>query len=126
VPQAPAGTLYRGREGMWTWLAHRVTGFAIFFFLLVHVLDTSLVRISPEAYNAVIGTYKNPVMGFGEIGLVAAIVYHALNGVRIMLIDFWSKGVKQQKTMFWVVLGLFVVLMAGFVPVQLGHIFGEG
>jgi len=66
------------------------------------------------------------VMGFGEIGLVAAIVYHALNGVRIMLIDFWSKGVKQQKTMFWVVLGLFVVLMAGFVPVQLGHIFGEG
>ncbi len=126
MPQAPAGTLYRGREGMWTWLAHRVTGFAIFFFLLVHVLDTSLVRISPEAYNAVIGTYKNPVMGFGEIGLVAAIVYHALNGVRIMLIDFWSKGVKQQKTMFWVVLGLFVVLMAGFVPVQLGHIFGEG
>jgi succinate dehydrogenase / fumarate reductase cytochrome b subunit len=126
VPEAPAGTLYRGREGMWTWLAHRVTGFAIFFFLLVHVLDTSLVRISPEAYNAVIGTYKNPVMGLGEAGLVAAIVYHALNGVRIMLIDFWSKGVKHQKTMFWVVMAVFVVLMAGFLPVHLGHVFGEG
>ena len=125
MPEAPAGTLYRGREGMWTWVAHRVTGFAIFFFLLVHVLDTSLVRISPEAYNAVIGTYKNPVMGLGEAGLVAAIVYHALNGVRIMLIDFWSKGVRHQKTMFWVVLGLFVVLMAGFLPVHLGHVFGE-
>lgn len=126
MPEAPAGTLYRGREGMWTWLAHRVTGFAIFFFLLVHVLDTSLVRISPESYNAVIGTYKNPVMGLGEVGLVAAIIYHALNGVRIMLIDFWSKGVKHQKTMFWIVLAVFVVLMAGFLPVQLGHIFGEG
>jgi succinate dehydrogenase / fumarate reductase cytochrome b subunit len=126
VPEAPAGTLYRGREGMWTWLAHRVTGFAIFFFLLVHVLDTSLVRISPEAYNAVIGTYKNPVMGLGEAGLVAAIFYLALNGVRIMLIDFWSKGVKHQKTMFWVVMAVFVVLMAGFLPVHLGHVFGEG
>ena len=126
MPEAPAGTLYRGREGMWTWLAHRVTGFAIFFFLLVHVLDTSLVRVSPESYNAVIGTYKNPVMGLGEAGLVAAIVYHALNGVRIMLIDFWSQGVKHQKTMFWIVLGLFVVLMAGFLPVHLSHVFGEG
>ena len=126
MPQAPAGTLYRGREGMWTWLAHRVTGFAIFFFLLVHVLDTSLVRISPESYNAVIGTYKNPIMGLGEAGLVAAIVYHALNGVRIMLIDFWSKGVKHQKTMFWIVLAVFVVLMAGFLPVHLSHVFGEG
>ena len=45
----PGGTLYRGREGMWSWVAHRITGVLIFFFLLVHVLDTSLVRVSPEA-----------------------------------------------------------------------------
>ena len=67
MPTAPAGTLYRGREGMWSWVAHRVTGVLIFFFLLVHVLDTSLVRVSPEAYNAVIGTYKNPIMAIGEV-----------------------------------------------------------
>ena len=59
----PAGTLYRGREGMWSWVAHRITGVLIFFFLFVHVLDTALVRVSPEAYNAVIGTYKNPIVG---------------------------------------------------------------
>ena len=58
---------------MWSWVAHRVTGVGILFFLLVHVLDTALVRVSPEAYNAVIGTYKTPVMAFGEIALVAAI-----------------------------------------------------
>ena len=74
----PAGTLYRGREGMWSWVLHRITGVAIFFFLLVHVLDTALVRVSPEAYNAVIGTYKNPIMGLGETALVAAIAFHAL------------------------------------------------
>src|SRR3954451_19040921 len=51
-PRRPAGTLYRGREGMWSWLLHRITGVAIYFFLLVHILDTALVRVSPEAYNA--------------------------------------------------------------------------
>ena len=117
-------TLYRGREGMWSWVAHRITGVLIFFFLLVHVLDTSLVRVSPEAYDAVIGTYKNPVMGLGEAGLVAAIVFHAFNGIRIMLVDFWAKGTKFQRTMLWVVIGLFVVTMAGFLPRHLMHVFG--
>ncbi|WP_082812747.1 succinate dehydrogenase, cytochrome b556 subunit [Cellulomonas timonensis] len=124
MPTAPAGTLYRGREGMWSWVAHRVTGVLIFFFLLVHVLDTALVRVSPEAYNAVIGTYKNPIMGLGEAGLVAAIVFHAFNGVRIMLVDFWVKGPKYQRVMLYVVLGLFLVTMAGFLPRHLGHVFG--
>jgi len=109
---------------MWSWVLHRITGVAIFFFLLVHVLDTALVRVSPEAYNAVIGAYKTPIMGFGEIGLVAAIGFHALNGLRIILIDFWSKGAKYQKQLFWGVIVLWLVLLAGFVPRQLMHMFG--
>ena len=92
--KVPRGTLYRGREGMWSWVLHRITGVAIFFFLLVHVLDTALIRVSPEAYNAVIGTYKNPIMGIGEVVLVGAIAYHAYNGLRIILVDFWSKGAR--------------------------------
>ena len=119
-----AGTLYRGQEGMWSWVLHRITGVAIYFFLLVHVLDTSLVRLSPEAYNAVIGAYKTPIMGLGEIALVGAIGYHALNGLRIILVDFWSKGTKYQRQLFWGVLGLWVILMIGFVPRHLIHVFG--
>ena len=126
TPRRPAGTLYRGREGMWSWVLHRITGVAIYFFLLVHILDTSLVRLSPEAYNAVIDTYKTPIMGLGEIALVAAIGLHALNGIRIILIDFWSVGAKYQRTMFWIVIGLWAVLLAGFIPRQLMHIFGAG
>ncbi|MGV8884483.1 MAG: succinate dehydrogenase, cytochrome b556 subunit [Microbacteriaceae bacterium] len=123
-PRRPVGTLYRGREGMWSWVLHRITGVAIYFFLLVHILDTSLVRLSPEAYNAVIGTYKTPLMGLGEIALVAAIGLHALNGLRIILIDFWSVGTKHQKLMFYIVIALWLVLLAGFIPRQLFHIFG--
>ncbi|MEY4494550.1 MAG: hypothetical protein RL570_665 [Actinomycetota bacterium] len=120
----PAGTLYRGKVGMWSWVLHRITGVAIFFFLLVHVLDTSLVRLSPEAYNAVINTYKTPIIGLAELGLVAAILYHALNGLRVILIDFWRKGVKYQNVMWWVVVAIAFVIFAAFAPRHLMHVFG--
>jgi len=123
VPQAPAGTLYRGREGMWSWVAHRVTGVLIFFFLFAHVMDTALVRVSPEAYNEVIGTYKNPIVGLGEAGLVAAVIFHAFNGVRIILVDFWSKGTRYQRQMLWAVVALFVLVFVPFAVRHLMHVF---
>ncbi|GHF15036.1 succinate dehydrogenase, cytochrome b556 subunit [Pseudolysinimonas yzui] len=124
APKRPVGTLYRGREGMWSWVLHRITGVAIFFFLLVHILDTALIRVSPEAYDAVIGTYKTPIMGLGEIGLVAAIGLHALNGLRIIAIDFLSIGPRIQRLMFWIVVAVWLLLLAGFIPRQLLHVFG--
>ncbi len=116
MPTKPAGTLYRGKTGMWSWVLHRITGVAIFFFLLVHTLDTALVRMSPADYDKVIATYKGAIIGFAELGLVAAILFHALNGIRVTLIDFWSKGTKYQRVMFWIVIALAVILFAGFAP----------
>jgi succinate dehydrogenase / fumarate reductase cytochrome b subunit len=109
---------------MWSWVLHRITGVAIFFFLLVHVLDTALVRLSPEAYNAVINTYKTPLIGVAELGLVAAVLYHSLNGVRIVLIDFWRKGVKYQNIMFWIVVSIAFIVFAIFTPRHLANVFG--
>jgi succinate dehydrogenase / fumarate reductase cytochrome b subunit len=125
LAKAPAGTLYRGREGMWSWVLHRITGVLIFFFLLVHVLDTAVVRVSPQAYNSVVGTYKNPIVGLAETGLVAAILFHALNGLRVIAVDFWSKGTEKHRQMLYVVLGLSVVLFAGFAVRHLGNVFGH-
>ena len=146
------GTLYRGRWGMWSWVAHRITGIAIFFFLLVHILDTAVVRISPEAYNGVLSLYKNPIMGLGETALVAAIVYHAFNGIRIILIDPRGKAtnshvehiqaknkdgnveISQKATythikILWVVLFLWAITVAGFaarhLPIVFSHMGGH-
>ena len=117
----PGGTLYRGNEGMWSWVLHRITGVAIFFFLLVHVLDTALIRVSPEAYNAVMGTYKNPIMGLGETALVGAIAFHALNGLRIILVDFWAKGPRHQRQMLWGIVVVWLVLMLPMTYFMLRH-----
>lgn len=123
MPKAPAGTLYRGREGMWSWVAHRVSGVLIFFFLFAHVLDTALVQVSPQAYNDVIGTYKNPIVGLGEAGLVAAVIFHAFNGVRVMLVDFWAQGPRYQRQMLWAVVALWVLLFGPFAVRHLMNVF---
>lgn len=109
---------------MWSWVAHRVTGVLIFLFLFAHVLDTALVRVSPDAYNAVIGTYKNPVVAFGEIGLVAAVVFHAFNGIRIILVDTNTWCTRHQRQLAWVVVALWVVVMAPFMVRHLMIVFG--
>ena len=119
MAQSISGTLDRGREGMWSWVAHRISGVLIFLFLFAHVLDTALVRVSPEAYNTVMETYKNPIVGLGEAGLVAAVLFHALNGLRIVAVDFWAKGPRYQRQMFWAVVIGFVVL---FVPFAIRHL----
>jgi len=121
----PAGTLYRGKVGMWSWVLHRISGVGIFFFLLVHILDTALVRVSPEAYNAVIAVYKTPIIGIAELGLVAAILFHGLNGLRVIAVDFWSKGIKFQAAMFWAVMAITIVLVAAFTPLHLARVFGH-
>ena len=105
------GKLYRGDLGMWSWVAHRITGVLTFFFLFAHVLDTALVRVSPNAYDRVISLYKNPLVNLMELGLVGAVLYHALNGLRVMLVDFWSKGPKVQRVMLWVIIGIWIVVM---------------
>jgi len=110
---------------MWSWVAHRITGVLIFFFLFAHVLDTALVRVSPEAYNEVIDTYKTPIVGLLEVGLVAAILFHAFNGLRVVLIDFWSQGPRYQRQLTYVVLATWVVFFVPFVIRHLGVVFGD-
>jgi succinate dehydrogenase / fumarate reductase cytochrome b subunit len=55
------------------------------------VIDTAVVGWGPEAYNRVVSVYENPVVRLLELGLVAAVVFHSLNGIKIMLIDFFPR-----------------------------------
>jgi succinate dehydrogenase / fumarate reductase cytochrome b subunit len=83
---------------------------AILFYLFAHVADQALLVVSPEAYNRVIDTYRNPFVGLLEIGLAVVVIFHALNGLRIILFDFWSQGVARQRQMLYVQTVLFLLL----------------
>jgi len=87
---------------------------------LVDAFVTAVERGGGElVVHSAVETYKNPVVGLMEVGLVGAVLFHALNGLRIIAVDFWSKGPKYQRLMFWVVVGGFVVL---FVPFAIRHL----
>jgi succinate dehydrogenase / fumarate reductase cytochrome b subunit len=121
----PPGTLYRGGPGMWSWVAHRITGLLTFFFLFAHVLDTALVRVSPESYDRVIDIYKNPFVNVLEVGLVGAVLFHALNGLRIIAIDFWSHGARYQRQLLWAIVFVWVVVMVPAAFFMLAHTFAD-
>ena len=106
------GTLYKGREGQWSWVAHRVTGVAIILFLFAHVVDTAVVGWGPDAYNRVLSVYHNWAVRILELGLVAAVLYHALNGLKIMIIDFWPGATGHHKPLLYGTTAVFLASMA--------------
>ncbi|HET8910659.1 MAG TPA: succinate dehydrogenase, cytochrome b556 subunit, partial [Ktedonobacteraceae bacterium] len=81
--------MYKGQSGMWSWLLHRITGLAVLLFLLVHIVDISLLNFGPAVYNDGIALFGTPIVRLISLALIAAVFYHAFNGVRIILIDFW-------------------------------------
>jgi succinate dehydrogenase / fumarate reductase cytochrome b subunit len=101
---------------------HRVTGLGVLVFLLIHVLDTFLVVAFPAEYDWTVSIYGGVVSGvyywpvrwgfrFAELGLIASVVFHAINGLRIVLFDFWPSSAAYQRQLFWAVLVVFCAIM---------------
>jgi succinate dehydrogenase / fumarate reductase, cytochrome b subunit len=105
--------MYKGQSGMWSWLLHRITGLGILLFLFIHIVDVSLLGFGPKVYNEGILLFDSIIVRLLSLSLVGAVLLHAFNGVRIMIIDFWRKGVKYQLLMFVIALALAIV---GFIP----------
>src|SRR5262245_9159807 len=101
---------YRGREGYWAWLLHRVSGVAIILFLFLHVLDTSLVGFGPTAYETFVSLYRIPFFRVLEVALAGAVLYHGINGIRIIVIDFVQNATRVQRQMWYAVWASFLVL----------------
>ena len=83
-------TRYRGREGHYTFLLHRLTGLGILLFLIIHILDTSTVYFFPHLYDEAIAVYRSTIFWFLELGLVFCVIFHGVNGLRITWFDLFS------------------------------------
>jgi len=98
---------------MWSWLLHRVTGLGILLFLFIHIVDISLLGFGPQVYNEGILLFDSIIVRILSLALIGSVLLHAFNGVRIMLIDFWSKGTRYQRMMFGIVVTLTII---AFIP----------
>lgn len=107
------GPVYRGGMGQWTWAAHRITGVGVAAFLFGHIVDTFAVGFGPELYNETISLYQQWWFKPFEVLLIGATIFHALNGVRIILFDFWPRLALKQRVFGYIEVVLF---LAAFSP----------
>lgn len=112
--------MYRGGPGMLAWALHRVSGIAILIFLLIHIIETMMIGFGPEAYNRAISIYKAPWFKPLEFLLVAAVVYHAGNGILIMIVDFVPAATRSYRRMFWTgaIVYLALILPVGYLMMR--------
>jgi succinate dehydrogenase / fumarate reductase cytochrome b subunit len=103
-------TRYRVRKEMFAWMLHRFTGVALVVYLVIHVWGLKSLT-NRAAYNELIAKYHGPLFVFGEFLLLGAVIYHALNGLRIVLIDFLGWAPYQSK-LYWTLGAVAVVLFA--------------
>ena len=106
---SPASTRYKGKAGQWAFLGHRITGFLVFLFLLLHIVDVSLLRW-PDTYDQVHRLYGNFVLRLFEVGLFFALLFHTFNGVRIVAVDMFPEAVRNQRRLLQAVVALTVAI----------------
>lgn len=110
--------------GMWAWLLFRISGLILVAYLFVHIVIISQGTFNSETVlDNLFRTFDSPFLVFLDFMLVAAVLYHGLNGVRIILMDLAGVGVHQHKIIFWTVMTLAAGFLAVFAVVAAPFIF---
>jgi len=109
---------------MWAFVLHRITGLGLIFYLLLHILVISSVLLGGGTFDQVLGFLQQPFFIVLEMGLVFCVVYHALNGTRLLLFDL-GLGVRRQKLLFWLAMvaaaALLALILAEMIPLLFKH-----
>ena len=116
IPRQIGGS-YRWFTGSLAYVLHRVTGIGLLVFLVFHIISITKANASPEVYDLMIRRMQEPDFKLGEIALFAALLFHGLNGLRILYVDFVVTRTVHHKAMFWGLSVLVVCLLViGAVP----------
>jgi succinate dehydrogenase / fumarate reductase cytochrome b subunit len=106
---------YRWHAGSVAWVLHRVTGLALLGYLFVHIWALRSLVKGHQAFQAEMELFTTPVFKVAEWLLFAVVLFHALNGIRIVVVDFSQQGAWRQRALLrWVyVVGVLAVLGMG-------------
>ena len=114
--------------GMWAWVLFRISGLVLVLYLFVHigVISTGRFGHQGNTLNSIMKMFESPIAVLLDLLLVWAVLYHALNGVRIVLMDF-GLGVKQHKVTFWICMAVAVICLVFFAYVAFHYMLtGQG
>jgi succinate dehydrogenase / fumarate reductase cytochrome b subunit len=113
---------YKKDSGSWAWILHRISGVALIAYLFLHIWSISPLVQGKAAFEQKMATYSSTLFSFVEWFLFAFVLFHALNGVRIIIVD-WADGAKYHKQLYlytWVI-GILLFLAMGLI--MFSHIF---
>ena len=117
---------YRGREGQIAWMLHRVTGIAVFLFLAIHILDIFLMSFGPEVFDSLLFFYHKFLFKLSIVfGLYPGALYHGLNGMRVVIIDFWPDLGKKQAMLWRIQLVVFAIIYIPSAIVMIRSMFSS-
>lgn len=105
---------YKKDSGSWAWILHRITGVALIAYLFLHVYSLSPLTQGEAAFNNKMEVYMTPFFMAVEWFLFAFVLFHSLNGLRIVLVD-WADGAKYHKQLYrlsWI-LGIILFIAMG-------------
>lgn len=91
---------YRGGVGMVSWLFHRLSGLGLSAYLVLHIYDLRAAQRGARSFTEALQVFQSPFWKIMDLLLVAAVLYHTLNGIRILLFDT-NWGIKYQRQLFW-------------------------
>ncbi len=95
---------YVKHYGTWAYILHRLTGLALTAYIMIHIYLVSGVH-DPESFQEEMALFKSLPFKLLEWGLFSVLIFHALNGIRIFIIDYFN-GARFHKQLFtavWIV-----------------------
>ena len=95
------------------WILHRASGVGVLLFLVLHVGDIALVRLGPQAFDAMVFVYRQAAFRGLEIVLMAAVLFHTFNGLRVTILDFWPGWLPHSRRLLY---AAYALAVAGWVP----------
>lgn len=116
---------YKRHSGSWAWILHRLTGLGLTFYLFMHIVALTGLTRGEAAFNEEMKLFSSPLFLFLEWVLGSLVMFHAINGVRILLVDFGNGARNHKKILAFVyTLGIIMVLGMGyliFAPHLMSH-----
>jgi len=105
--------------GFISFVLRRLTGVALVLYLFTHMWVIGSINQGPEVFNARLNLVQTPLFKLAEIALLAAVVYHGLDGIRLLMVN-WFKVTEYRKSLFYAVLAVSVlIVIAGGIPILL-------
>jgi len=103
------GLRYQGKGPMLTFILHRISGLSMVTFIGLHILASFLMK---QAFSSTAGIYINQIYEnwIFQVYTFFCVLFHSINGLRIVILDFWPKLIEHQREAIWLEWCIFLPL----------------